>query len=414
MDETLVVLLSEHGRTPKLASVQGGGRDHWSRCYSVVMAGGGVKRGYVLGKSDKIASDPLERRVSPKDILATIYHLLGIDPATTLTDQQGRPMALHPRPRSSPKFWRETIDSAHDDRLRVVHSRPRTGPVRLMEPFIDAHSHIWTPDVAHYPLAAGFKVADMQPASFTAEELLALCRPAGVGRVNLIQMSYYEFDNRYMLDMIKLYPDRFVGTAIVDPLADDPGRCDARARPAGCACLPHPAPLRQAAACPLARARRVRRDVRHRRTDRPGPLVPDRSRRVPRSRPDVRAAFPRPTSSSTIWDASEPVPTERSTAADVEALCNLAKHPKIYVKVGAFYALGKKKPPYTDLAPLIRDVVKAFGARRCMWESDCPFQVVKDRYTDSLALIRDHLDFLTNDDRDWLLFRTAEEILFKR
>jgi Protein of unknown function (DUF1501) len=96
LDETLVVLLSEHGRTPKLASVQGGGRDHWSRCYSVVMAGGGVKRGCVLGKSDKIASDPLERRVSPKDILATIYHLLGIDPATTLTDQQGRPMALAP------------------------------------------------------------------------------------------------------------------------------------------------------------------------------------------------------------------------------------------------------------------------------------------------------------------------------
>jgi Protein of unknown function (DUF1501) len=96
LDETLVVLLSEHGRTPKLASVQGGGRDHWSRCYSVVMAGGGVKRGCVLGKSDKIASDPLERRVSPKDILATIYHLLGIDPATTLTDQQGRPMVLAP------------------------------------------------------------------------------------------------------------------------------------------------------------------------------------------------------------------------------------------------------------------------------------------------------------------------------
>jgi len=96
LEETLVVLLSEHGRTPKLASVPGGGRDHWSRCYSVVMAGGGVKRGCVLGKSDRIASDPLERRVSPKDILATIYHLLGIDPATTLTDQQGRPMALVP------------------------------------------------------------------------------------------------------------------------------------------------------------------------------------------------------------------------------------------------------------------------------------------------------------------------------
>ncbi len=100
-------------------------------------------------------------------------------------------------------------------------------------------------------------------------------------------------------------------------------------------------------------------------------------------------------------------------AADVAALTALAKHPKLYVKVGAFYALGKKKPPYTDLVPLIRDVVQAFGARRCMWESDCPFQVVKDRYVDSLALIRDHLAFLTNDDRDWLLFRTAQEALFK-
>jgi hypothetical protein len=96
LDETLVVLLSEHGRTPKLASVQGGGRDHWSRCYSVVMAGGGVARGTVLGRSDKIASDPLERAVSPKDILATIYHLMGIDPSATIADLQGRPMVIAP------------------------------------------------------------------------------------------------------------------------------------------------------------------------------------------------------------------------------------------------------------------------------------------------------------------------------
>ena len=77
-----------------------------------------------------------------------------------------------------------------------------------------------------------------------------------------------------------------------------------------------------------------------------------------------------------------------------------------------FTRLGKKKPPYTDLTPLIRAVVQAFGARRCMWESDSPFQVVTDRYVDSLRLIRDHLDFLTQDDRDWLLFRTAEQTIF--
>jgi hypothetical protein len=60
------------------------------------MAGGGVARGCVLGRSDKIASDPVERAISPKDVLATTYHLLGIDPATELHDRQGRPLALTP------------------------------------------------------------------------------------------------------------------------------------------------------------------------------------------------------------------------------------------------------------------------------------------------------------------------------
>src|SRR5205814_1764120 len=114
---------------------------------------------------------------------------------------------------------------------------------------IDAHSHIWTPDVAHYPLAPGYAVGDMRPPSFTAEELLATCRPSGVGRVNLIQMSFYRFDNSYMLDMIKLYPDRFVGTAIVDPLGDRPDRLMADLRPKGSA----PSGSRPiSASCPIA------------------------------------------------------------------------------------------------------------------------------------------------------------------
>jgi hypothetical protein len=94
LDETLVLCLSEHGRTPKLANVKGGGRDHWSRAYCGLLAGAGVARGKIVGKTDKIAGDVIERAVSPKDILATVYHLLGIDPETTLTDRAGRPMPL--------------------------------------------------------------------------------------------------------------------------------------------------------------------------------------------------------------------------------------------------------------------------------------------------------------------------------
>src|SRR5262249_39357327 len=101
--------------------------------------------------------------------------------------------------------------------------------------------------------------------------------------------------------------------------------------------------------------------------------------------------------------------------ADVDALCGMAKHARVMVKIGAFYALGKKKAPYTDLAGLIEKVVKAFGAKRCMWESDCPFQVSDGHnYQDSIDLVRKKLDFLTDDDRDWLLRKTAEEFFFKK
>ncbi len=94
LDETLVLVLSEHGRTPKLSQAQGGGRDHWSRAYSVVLAGAGIAPGRVVGRTDRIGGEVLERPISPKDVLATAYHLLGLDPRTTLTDRTGRPMPL--------------------------------------------------------------------------------------------------------------------------------------------------------------------------------------------------------------------------------------------------------------------------------------------------------------------------------
>jgi hypothetical protein len=94
LDETLVLCVSEHGRTPKLQNVPGGGRDHWSQAYSCLFAGGGVARGKVVGKTDKHAGSVVEGPVSPKDILATLYHLMGIDPNTQLIDRTGRPMPL--------------------------------------------------------------------------------------------------------------------------------------------------------------------------------------------------------------------------------------------------------------------------------------------------------------------------------
>jgi hypothetical protein len=96
LDETLVVVLSEHGRTPKITKEKGGGRDHWSQAYSVLLAGGGIARGRVVGKTDSIGGTVADRPVSPKDVLATMYHLLGYDLETTLTDRTNRPVPLMP------------------------------------------------------------------------------------------------------------------------------------------------------------------------------------------------------------------------------------------------------------------------------------------------------------------------------
>jgi hypothetical protein len=95
LDETLVLWLSEHGRTPQIDSKPpGAGRHHWSRVYSTAYAGGGIGRGQVIGASDRIGGEVRDTPVSPKDILATTFHLLGIDPETTVSDRLNRPVRI--------------------------------------------------------------------------------------------------------------------------------------------------------------------------------------------------------------------------------------------------------------------------------------------------------------------------------
>lgn len=95
LDDTLVLWLSEHGRTPQIDSKpQGAGRHHWSRAYSVALAGGGVPRGKVVGSTDPTGGEVHDTPVSPKDLLATTFHLLGISPETTVRDTQDRPFPI--------------------------------------------------------------------------------------------------------------------------------------------------------------------------------------------------------------------------------------------------------------------------------------------------------------------------------
>jgi predicted TIM-barrel fold metal-dependent hydrolase len=278
--------------------------------------------------------------------------------------------------------------------------------------YIDAHVHVWTPDTDRYPLAEGYAKENMNPPSFTPEELFQHTAGTGVERINLIQMSYYGFDNSYMLDTMEKYPGIFSGTAVVDPFGPDPEgemlrlaekKCYAfRIQPAHSQQPPEtwlrPESMEKmfsaAAEHQLALSALINIDA-----------LPELDR-VCSKYPDAPVIIDHLCRLAT-GDANPP------SDEQIKRLTDMSKHKNVYVKVGAFYALGEGKPPYLDLLPLIRRVVEAFTPERCMWETDCPFQVVNHTYADSLALIQDHADFLSDSDKDAILRRTAAKLLFR-
>jgi predicted TIM-barrel fold metal-dependent hydrolase len=274
--------------------------------------------------------------------------------------------------------------------------------------FIDAHVHVWTHQFQKYPLASGVSEAEMKPATFLPSDILHRATPSGVARVVLVQMSYYGTDNSYMLDAIRQSPHVFRGIAVVDPESSQPDasmrklakdgvrgfriyppegtsppwfagegftkmfRCGAEHGLAMCL-LANPSDLaavdRQCEKFPET------------------PVIIDHMARIGRD--------------GVILES------------DIMALCTLARHPHVKVKVSAFYALGNRTPPHLDLAPLIKRLFEAYGPRRLMWASDCPFQVEKETYEDGISLVRDRLDFLSDSDKEWMLHKTAEDSFFR-
>jgi predicted TIM-barrel fold metal-dependent hydrolase len=290
--------------------------------------------------------------------------------------------------------------------------------------FIDAHVHVWTDDTSHYPLGAGWKKEVMKPGRFTPEDLFKHTKPAGVDRFVLIQMSYYypipemlsknenEFDNSYMIDMIKLYEGVFVGTAVIDPHGKEAERLMGELAKKGVRAFRiHPKLSKQPAEKWLRSEGYGKMFAAAARNNQALSCLID-----PDGLPELDRMCSDHGETPVIVDHLARIGADGTVRdKDVDALCALAKHKKAMVKVGAFYALGKKQPPYADLVPLIKKVVKAFGPERCMWESDCPFQVQGEHsYKASIDLVRTGLDFLSADDRAWLLGKTAEKLFFAK
>jgi uncharacterized protein (DUF1501 family) len=92
LDETLVIWAGEFGRTPRFNGAAG--RDHWGHVFSVALAGGGVRGGVAYGASDAHGAYPVEGRVEPRDLAATVFHCLGYEPDTPMRDNLGRPLPI--------------------------------------------------------------------------------------------------------------------------------------------------------------------------------------------------------------------------------------------------------------------------------------------------------------------------------
>lgn len=275
-------------------------------------------------------------------------------------------------------------------------------------PWIDAHSHIWTTDLAKYPLRDQQKVDVLEPRSFTDEELMALAMPQGVGRVVLIQhYPHHGYDNSYLIDTWKKHPNRFRIVGQIDqsqPHVDQKMREMLKNGVTGFRIGPRP--------------------------EQPDWLAGDGMKLMWKTAAETRQSMCCLINPSNIQETSDwcnkypdtPVVVDHFARVgvdgmirdeDVKNLCSLAQHKLVRVKISAYYALGKKQPPYHDLVPMIKRLFEAYGADRLMWASDCPYQLtLPSTYAASISLIRDHIDFVSKEERQSLLQKTAESTFF--
>jgi len=278
-----------------------------------------------------------------------------------------------------------------------------------MNSYVDAHSHIWTRDIDAYPLKQGTTLADLDPPSFTTEELLTTAQKENVGRVVLIaHHTFYGFNNKYMTDAAEQHAGVFKVVGMID---------DSKPRP--------DVEMKQLLKQHVTGFRItpwVREDV-HWLHNAGMKLMWKTAATTgqamcclinPDNLPEVDKMCEQFPDTKVVIDHFARIGVDGEMRdSDLKNLCSLARHKHTFVKISAYYALGKKQAPYDDLRPMIRRLYETFGPQRLMWASDSPYQLVGagNTYKASIALIRDRMDF-SAEDREWLLRKTAENVYF--
>ncbi len=265
---------------------------------------------------------------------------------------------------------------------------------------IDSHVHVWKND-ARYPWA---KETTKPPArDATPEMLLDLMKANDVARTVIIQVIYYRWDNSYLRDVLKQYPRYFHGVARVNP--ESPEAPDDLSR------LVREQGFRGVRLSPSGDAQGdwIR-----------GPLMPPLWKRcdelkvpmtvlAPVTRmPDVALLAEKFPDLTVVIDHMADSPLDHPE--QLEKLIALKRYPKLFVKVSHTWTVSKQPYPYRDAQAQVKRLYDAFGPQRLMWGTDWPLVENYCGYAKALALVRDEMSFLNDQDKSWMLSKTVERV----
>jgi predicted TIM-barrel fold metal-dependent hydrolase len=269
---------------------------------------------------------------------------------------------------------------------------------------VDAHAHVWEEDTTSYPWDPSLGI---QP-NFSApvESLLGEMEANGVQSTVLVQPSNYGFDNSYLIDSVRRYSQRFAGVALVNPWAEDAGsrlewlveRSDIHGARLVAALNPQAPWLDRQ----LTRAFWAKADDLG---------IPICVLVRPVQLPQLERVVAEWTSVRVVVDhlghaMVDPTPAN----LDDRSLLRLARYPNVYVKISGLPVVSHKPYPHQDVFPLIREVLESFGPHRLMWSSDFPYVQQQCGYGRALAIVRDEIPFFSDEDRAWILGKTASTL----
>jgi L-fuconolactonase len=263
---------------------------------------------------------------------------------------------------------------------------------------IDSHVHVFARN-PQFPFAQGAKppAQDAPP-----EMLLSLMRANGVSRTVLIQVIHYKWDNSYLANVLQRYPREFQGVCRVNP--QDPAAPD------------HLSALTaqgfrgvRISSAATAEGDWIR-----------GPLMPPLWRRcnelgvpmtvlVPITRvPDLVPLIEANPNLTVVIDHMADCPLDRPD--QLKFLLDLARYPKVFVKLSDMWALSHQPYPYPDAQDQVKRLLQAFGSSRLMWDTNWPVSLAQLPYAKIVELYRDHLPFLNRSEREDILSKTVQHI----